>query len=63
MSNWNEQKVFPKEPRNSITVESPNGIGKVQGNRVTISSYEPGRTVEKLPYRDTVSGRYSETRK
>lgn len=57
------QGVFPPEPGVSVTIESPNGLGRIAGpNRVTVSSYEPGRSVEKLPYRDTVTGRYTDRR-
>lgn len=53
-----KQSVFPPEPRGSVYIESPNGVSRVDGNRVTISSYEPGTRADKLPYRDTVTGRY-----
>jgi len=55
-----KQGEFPSKPRGTVKIESPNGVGRVSGGKVTISSYEPGRTTERLPYRDTVSGRYRE---
>lgn len=58
MANKSNQGVFPPEPRGSVTVDTVNGVGRARGGSVTVASYEPGRSVEKLPYRDTVTGRY-----
>ena len=52
------QGVFPSQTRGSVQVDTVNGVGRADGGRVTVASYEPERTVEKLPYRDTVTGRY-----
>lgn len=53
------QGVFPPEPRGSVQIETPNGVvrssrGGVVGGSVDASDRAP----EKLPYRDTVTGRY-----
>jgi hypothetical protein len=43
-----------------VAIESVNGVSRVNGDRVSIGSYDPGARTEKLPYRDTVTGRYRE---
>lgn len=54
------QGVFPPEPRGSAQIETPNGVVRSNGGRVTGGSVDPGERVDKLPYRDTVTGRYRE---
>lgn len=51
------QGIWPQRPSGKAVVESNDGIGRVEGNRVTLSSYDK-TSVEELPYRDTVTGRY-----
>jgi hypothetical protein len=55
-----KQSAFPRDTRGSVKVDTVNGVGRAEAGRVTVASFEPERTTEKLPYRDTVTGRYRE---
>jgi hypothetical protein len=61
MANNQRNGEWPNGPRSTATLETPNGVVRATRSSVTGGSVDPGERTEKLPYRDTVTGRYRES--